>query len=65
MINYQKLNKFIESNISSSKILIPGTTHYDYSDTPYMSNAARLLKKSGELENEKLKNAMNRKNNCL
>lgn len=58
-LNYEKLNKFIESNISSSKILIPGTTHYDYSDTPYMSNAARLLKKSGELENEKLKNILN------
>ena len=58
-LNYEKLNKFIESNSSSSKILIPGTTHYDYSDTPYMSSAAKLLKKSGNLENEKLKNILN------
>ena len=58
-LNYEKLNKFIESNKNSSKILIPGTTHYDYSDTPHMSSAARLLKKSGNLKSNNLKNVLN------
>ena len=40
-LNYEKLDQFIKSNKSSSKILIPGTTHYDFSDTPHMSKAAR------------------------
>ena len=58
-LNYEKLNKFIESNTNSSKILIPKTTHYDYSDTPHMSSAARLLKKSGKLDSKNLKNVLN------
>tara|TARA_B100001113_G_C21088930_1_gene613419 strand:- start:362 stop:1522 length:1161 start_codon:yes stop_codon:yes gene_type:complete len=58
-LNYEKLDKFIKSNNSSSKILIPGTTHYDYSDTPHMSSAARLLKKSGKLKSKNLKNILN------
>ena len=58
-LNYEKLDKFVKSNNSSSKILIPGTTHYDYSDTPHMSSAARLLKKSGKLKSKNLKNILN------
>jgi len=58
-LNYEKLDKFIQSNNNSLKILIPGTTHYDYSDTPHMSRAARLLKKSGQLNSDNLKNVLN------
>ena len=58
-LNYKKLDKFIQSNKSSSKILIPETTHYDYSDTPHMSIAARLLKKSGTLNSDNLKAILN------
>jgi len=58
-LNYEKLDKFIQSNNNSLKILIPGTTHYDYSDTPHMSRAARLLKKSGALNSDNLKNVLN------
>ena len=58
-LNYEKLDMFIKSNSISSKILIPGTTHYDYSDTPHMSNVARLLKKSGNLKSDNLKNVLN------
>ena len=58
-LNYEKLDKFVKSNNSSSKILIPGTTHYDYSDTPHMSIAARLLKKSGKVKRNDLKNILN------
>ena len=58
-LNYEKLDKFIQSNNKSLKILIPGTTHYDYSDTPYMSRAAQLLNKSGDLESDILKNVLN------
>ena len=58
-LNYEKLDKFIQSNNHSLKILIPGTTHYDYSDTPHMSRAARLLKKSGDINNVNLKNVLN------
>ena len=39
--------------------MIPGTTHYDFSDTPHMSKAAKLLKKSGDLDSESLKNILN------
>ena len=58
-LNYQKLEAFIKSNPKSSKILIPGTTHYDFSDTPHMSKAAKLLKKSGQLDSNGLKNVLN------
>ena len=58
-LNYQKLEAFIKSNPKSSKILIPGTTHYDFSDTPHMSKAAKLLKKSGQLNSSNLKNILN------
>ena len=58
-LNYNKLDQFIKSNSSSSKILIPGTTHYDFSDTPHMSKAAKLLKKSGDLDSGSLKNILN------
>ena len=58
-LNYQKLDKFIKSNNRSYKILIPKTTHYDFSDTPHMSKAAKLLKKSGKLNSDDLKNVLN------
>ena len=58
-LNYQKLDKFISSNTRSSKILIPKTTHYDYSDTPHMSRAAKLLKKSGKINSVRLKSILN------
>ena len=58
-LNYKKLDRFIESNTNSSKILIPKTTHYDFSDTPHMSKAAKLLKKSGRLNSQGLKNILN------
>ena len=58
-LNYEKLDKFIKSNTNSSKILIPETTHYDFSDTPHMSKAAKLLNKSGHLDSHSLKNILN------
>ena len=58
-LNYEKLNNFINSNNNSSKILIPETTHYDFSDTPHMSPVAKILKKSGKLNAENLKNVLN------
>jgi len=58
-LNYEKLDRFIKSNTNSSKILIPETTHYDFSDTPHMSKAAKLLKKSGQLDSDGLKNILN------
>tara|TARA_Y100000768_G_scaffold234528_1_gene177306 strand:- start:292 stop:1467 length:1176 start_codon:yes stop_codon:yes gene_type:complete len=58
-LNYQKLDKFIKSNTKSSKILIPNTTHYDFSDTPHMSKAAKFLNKSGKVKSKNLKNLLN------
>ena len=58
-LNYEKLNNFINSNNNSSKILIPETTHYDFSDTPHMSPVAKILKKSGKLNAQNLKNVLN------
>ena len=59
-LNYSKLNQFIKSNKNSIKILIPGTTHYDFSDMPHLTNAGKLLGKTGKKINmNNLKNALN------
>ena len=58
-LNYQKLDKFIKSNTKSSKILIPNTTHYDFSDAPHMTKVAKLLNKSGKVKSKNLKNILN------
>ena len=59
-LNYNKLDKFIESNSSSTKILIPGTTHYDFSDMPILSSAGKILGKTGKKINmNDFKNALN------
>ena len=59
-LNYKKLDQFIESNQSSSKILIPGTTHYDFSDMPHLSSAGKILGKTGKgINMNDFKNALN------
>ena len=58
-LNYQKLDKFVKSNTKSSKILIPNTTHYDFSDAPHMTKVAKLLNKSGKVKSKNLKNILN------
>ena len=58
-LNYQKLDKFVKSNTQSSKILIPNTTHYDFSDAPHMTKVAKLLNKSGKVKSKNLKNILN------
>ena len=58
-LNYQKLDQFIKSNANSSKDSNSNTTHYDFSDTPHMSKAAKLLNKSGNVKGESLKKTLN------
>tara|TARA_A100001011_G_C14320943_1_gene850584 strand:+ start:3856 stop:5001 length:1146 start_codon:yes stop_codon:yes gene_type:complete len=58
-LNYKKLDNLIKANKSSEKIIIPLTTHYDFSDTPHMSSAAKLLNISGKIKNKDLKNILN------
>ena len=58
-LNYKKLDQFIESNQRSSKILIPGTTHYDFSDMPHLSSAGKILGKTGKINMNDLKGVLN------
>lgn len=58
-LNYEKLDKFIQSTNSSTKILIPGTTHYDYTDTPHMTRFAKNVGIAGNLPSLELKNLLN------
>ena len=58
-LNYEKLDKFIQSTKNSTKILIPGTTHYDYTDTPHMTRFAKTVDLAGDLPSEELKNLLN------
>ena len=59
-LNYNKLDQFIKSNSSSTKVLIQGTTHYDFSDMPHLTNAGNILGKTGKkIKMDDLKNALN------
>ncbi len=49
-LNYYKLDQLIDnSNFNGSKILLPGTKHFDYTDTPYFHNIVKKIGVSGSM----------------
>jgi dienelactone hydrolase len=59
-LNYQKLDKFLQnSGESATKVLLDGTKHYDFSDTPLLSNSSRRLGISGNVPRDELRALLN------
>ena len=48
-LNYQQLNKFLDSSSSQSTLFLTGTEHFDYSDAPLFSPYMQTLGLSGEI----------------
>ena len=48
-LNYQQLNKFLDSSSSQSTLFLKGTEHFDYSDAPLFSPYMQTLGLSGEI----------------
>ena len=59
-LNYYKLYKLIKnSNSNGSKILLPETKHFDYTDTPYFNNMTKTIGVSGEIDTDLLIDTLN------
>ena len=59
-LNYEKLDKLIaRSSTVAEKLILEGTTHFDYSDTPHFSPMAKNLGLSGELTSEEILSTLN------
>ena len=49
-LNYYKLDKLIKnSNSNAEKIILPGTKHFDYTDTPYFHKMTKTIRVSGTM----------------
>ena len=54
-LNYEKLDTLIaRSSQSADKLILDGTKHFDYSDTPYFSTMAKKIGISGKLPAEEI-----------
>ena len=59
-LNYEKLDTLLaRSSMDADKLLLDGTKHFDYSDTPYFSPLAKKFGISGELPAEELLSILN------
>ena len=59
-LNYLKLDSLIAaSNVLTEKLLIPGTEHMDYSDTPQFTPMARKMGVTGKMPAEAIRDTMN------
>ena len=59
-LNYFKLDQLIDnSNLNGSKIFLPGTKHFDYTDTPYFNNIIKNLGVSGSMPTETIVDTLN------
>ena len=59
-VNYQKLDQLLTNSSSESrKILLEGTKHFDFSDTPQFSAFTKRLGISGSLPREELRLRLN------
>ena len=49
-LNYEKLDKLIENSTAlSEKLILPGTNHMDFSDTPQLTPLARKVGVTGQM----------------
>ena len=59
-LNYEKLDTLIaRSSKSADKLILDGTKHFDYSDTPYFSTMAKKFGISGKLPAEEILSILN------
>lgn len=59
-LNYEKLDTLlVRSTADADKLLLDGTKHFDYSDTPYFSPLAKKFGISGKLPAEELLSILN------
>jgi pimeloyl-ACP methyl ester carboxylesterase len=61
-LNNEKLEEFLtNSNSKVEKVYIPQTSHFDYSDTPFISGRSKLFGISGMINNDSLKSKISDK----
>ena len=48
-VNYQKLEKLLNNSPQHSSILMPGTKHFDFSDTPLFSPLMQIAGLAGTI----------------
>ena len=59
-LNYMKLDSLIfASTAPSEKLILPGTKHFDYSDTPQFSPMARKVGVAGKMSAEAIRDTLN------
>ncbi len=59
-VNYEKLDTLIaRSSTVADKLILDGTKHFDYSDTPYFSPMAKKFGISGKLPAEEILSILN------
>ena len=59
-LNYLKLDSLISvSTAPSEKLILPGTKHFDYSDTPQFSPMARKVGVAGKMSAEAIRDTLN------
>ena len=59
-VNYENLDTLIAASTGlAEKIILDGTKHFDYSDTPQFSTASRKFGISGSMDLDELRNVLN------
>ena len=59
-INYENLDTLISASTGAAeKLILDGTKHFDYSDTPQFSKASRKFGISGSMDLDELRNVLN------
>ena len=59
-LNYEKLDRMLaKSEAATEKALLAGTKHFDFSDTPQVSSAARRFGFTGSVPAPELKTQIN------
>ena len=59
-LNYENLDTLIAASMGNAeKLILDGTKHFDYSDTPQFSTASRRFGISGSMDLDELRNVLN------